>query len=286
MFYNLYRACGNTLLVASLWGNFEWQKDKNFRRILSKISNGEKFDSILVLRGNPWNFSKQNYHCFMDVFEPRVDSVSTMCGNGIRAVCKYWIDSGFVPDDGKFLINTRSGVREVNVLKNSLFRVNMGYLSLDPRDLKKYVRSRSLSIPSIVGVNETIIGITGNRINGRMDGEPHLIFFLNKMGLPMKRLNNIVTRLGRIYTKNRGCFPNEINTSIVTRNSDGSLSICTYERGVYYVTKSCGTAVSVAAGYFLSKTGDRNIIVNTLGGKLTIERDDRGVIYLTGDARF
>lgn len=264
--------------------NFEWRNNVNFRKSISKIGKERNVDSALILTGSPKQVSEIGYHCFMDVYEPRADSISTMCGNGIRVVCQYWIDNGFLPKDGKFLINTGSGIREIKILGCSYFSVNMGELTLDISDLKKYVKVDKFDIPERFGIKKVLLGMTGNRINGEMDGEPHLIFFLNRRSIPMKKLKECATRLGKIFTRNNKLFPLEINTSAAAQNLDGSLSICTYERGVYYVTQACGTATAVAGGYLLQKLKLRKIEIKTLGGQLIVKTDSTETIYLIGSA--
>lgn len=272
--------------------DFGWRNNTSFRKNISKLGRERNIDSILILTGNPEQVYKMGYHCFMEVYEPRADSISTMCGNGIRAVCQYWIDNGSLPENGRFLINTGSGIREVSVLGNSLFRANMGLLSIKISDLGKYVKiskfplsgSNLDNIPRRFGVERVIIGMTGNRINGKLDGEPHLIFFLNRKNIFLAQLNKYATQLGKIFTQNKKIFPLEINTSVAVQNLNGSLSLCTYERGIYYVTQSCGTACAVAGGYLLNNQKLQSLSINTLGGKLLVEVDKEKNVFLTGNA--
>ncbi len=299
MFYSLYQACQNNFLIIALERDFDWKNNMSFRETLCKLGKEKNIDSILILTGNPWRIDELGYHCTMEVFEPRSNSISTMCGNGVRAVGQFWIDSGFLPEDRRFLINTKSGIRKVDILSNSLFKANMGTLSFRVFDLRKYVNSEKLLLNGSdcldnisfndkflerLRVERAIIGMTGNRVNGYMDGEPHLIFFLKKRKVSLRQLNKYATKIGEMFSKNKKMFPSEINISVVVENSDGILSLCTYERGVYYVTKACGTANAVAAGYFLKKSDLSRIVINNLGGKLLVETNHRGNIYLTGNA--
>lgn len=284
----LYQACQNKFLIVVFEGDSGWQNNKKLRRTLCNVGKENKVDSVLVLMGNPWEFSSQGFHCTMEVFEPRADSISTMCGNGIRAVCKYWIDQGYrVKIGDKFYISTGSGIRKVTFLGNDVFKVDMGLITQNQKDLKKYVKVRQIDglldkIPDGLKIKEAIIGMTGNKLDGKIDGEPHLIFFLENH-VSMERLRSLTTQLGKIFTNDKQLFPLEMNTSFVVENSEG-ISICTYERGVYYVTNSCGTAATVAGAYLLKRTDVRRIYVDSLGGRLQVEVDIRGMVYLTGDA--
>lgn len=282
MFYNLYQACQNKFLIVVLERDFHWQGNSNFRRILIRLGKANDVDSILILTGNPWRFKEFGYHCTMEVFEPRADSISTMCGNGVRAICQFWIDNGFLPNDHRFLLKTDSGLREVFSLGNNLFRVNVGLLSVKSEGFAEYINHlKGMEIDNV------ITGTTGDINNGKITGEPHLIFFLKKRThekISLRRLKEYTTNLGKIFTQNQKLFPGEINTSVGIQNLDDTLSLCTYERGVYYVTKSCGTAAAVAGGYLMKKYDLKRVNVNNLGGRLLVEIGSNGNIYLTGDA--
>lgn len=301
MFYSFYEACQNRFIIININDNHNWVVDQKFRNFLAKLGKEQNIDSILILTGNPWRFDKQGYHCAMDVYEPRSDSVSTMCGNGIRAVCSYWIDQGYdLSFQMELLIKTKSGVRRVTALGSSIFQAEMGTLSLNSKDLGDYVVLDRLSLNKgqLEGISlckqlfkdnfkgiqfkNTIIGLTGDPLDGRVNGEPHLVFFI-KHHLSLEELKSLTTKLGKLFTTNKDIFPKEINTSVVSENSKNIL-ICTYERGVYYVTNSCGTANAVAGGYLLAVTDEKRIKINNLGGELWVERDLDNRINLIGHA--
>lgn len=282
VFYSLYQACQNKFLIVVLGRDFHWQGNSKFRRTLSKLGKARGVDSVLIVTGNPWRFKELGYHCTMEVFEPLANSISTMCGNGIRAICQFWIDSGFLPNDNRFLINTGSGLREVFSLGSNVFRVNIGLLSVKSERFAEYI-----NYLEGMEVDKVVTGTTGDINKGKIKGEPHLIFFLKKIThkkISLRKLEEYATYLGKIFTKNKKLFPKEINTSVGIQNVDGALSLCTYERGVYYVTKSCGTAAAVAGGFLIKKSGLRRLYVNNLGGRLLVEIGSNESIYLTGDA--
>lgn len=301
MLYRLYEACKNRFIILNVNDGHTWEEDQNFRNILSKLGKDQRIDSILILTGNPWRFDKQGYHCTMDVYEPRSDSISTMCGNGIRAVCSYWIDQGYdLSYQTELLIKTKSGVRRVMALGSSIFQADMGTLSFNSRDLGDYVVTDKLSHnkgqlegislckqllkASLKGIQikNTIIGLTGDFLDGRVNGEPHLVFFL-KQRLSLELLKSLTSKLGKTFTTYKDIFPKEINTSVVSENSK-NIFICTYERGVYYVTNSCGTANAVTGGYLLAVSDKKRIKINNLGGELWVERDLDNRINLIGHA--
>lgn len=296
----LYQACWNRFLIVLI--DEDWQNNTALRKALSIIGKEQMVDSVLVLSGNPWRSDLQGYHCRMSVYEPRANSISVMCGNGIRAVYQYWIDNGFFPVD-TFLIKTESGLREVFFIKDSLFKANMGSFSLSVDDLKGYVRvdkvtfskngqfnnisfgSKINDVLADFDIDRCIIGVTGDLKEGKINGEPHLIFFLRGVGsTSLEWLRMQTMRLGKMFTQNKEIFPFEINTSLAIEDHNRNLLLCTYERGVYYVTKSCGSAGSVAGAYFLNHQKKNSVAVETLGGILRVEIDAKNRVFLTGSA--
>lgn len=293
-----YNACGNRFLVISLKENVEFSKNISLRKDLIKFSLRQKIDSVLILQGDPKRVAVQGYHCKMDVFEPRSNTFSTMCGNGIRAVCSYWRDQGFILEDNRaFLIQTKSGIRKVYYIGNNIFKAEMGELTTRGKDTKRYATIKNLDVfKNIVDVifvkakkrqipakiDNVILGLTGNYKNGKINGEPHLVFFINQ-AVGLKELKNYTTLLGMFFTRCKALFPFEINTSVVSYHDDFT-AICTYERGVYYVTKSCGTAATVAGGYILQQRKKDQITIATLGGTLKVEKNNK-TFYLVGEAR-
>lgn len=292
-----YDACGNRFLVISLEEKIEFSKNISLRKDLIKFSLGKKIDSVLILQGNPWRATTQGYHCLMGVFEPRSNTFSTMCGNGIRAVCSYWRDQGFILKDNEpFLIQTKSGIRKVYHVGNNIFKAEMGELTMRGKDIKTYTTIKELHIfKNIIDaiitkakkrqisakIDDVILGLTGNYENGKIDGEPHLVFFINQ-AIGFKELRDYTTLFGMLFTQCKALFPFEVNTSVVSHYDDFT-AICTYERGVYYVTKSCGTATTVAGGYILQQRKKDQITITTLGGTLKVEKNNK-TFYLVGEA--
>ncbi|MDP2649621.1 MAG: diaminopimelate epimerase [bacterium] len=296
-----YQGCGNRFLILRL-NDSVLEGNPIFIRNLARYGKEKKVDSVLLLKGDPRKYKFQKYHCAMEVFEPNSSSFSTMCGNGIRAVCKYWLDEGFIIEKKPFLIKTKSGIRKVQVLKKSNFKAEMGEFSMDKNDLKKYINLKlikNINLEKVIfpkkitdkisfnnKISKIIIGLTGNKVNGLIDGEPHLVVFLkDETKIEIEDLEKYATELGNILTRNKNFFPLEINVSIVSKNSNNCFSICTYERGVYYVTKSCGTASAVAGAFILLKEKGKRLTMQTLGGKLKVEIFNGKNIYLTGNAQ-
>lgn len=293
----LYEGCGNRLLVVHLTHNFD-REDVALRHNLRRLGLLRRADSVLVLTGNPSDVIGQGYHVTMDVFEPRGKDInnpllpgswSTMCGNGIRAVSRYLLDSGLI----NCFIQTRSGNRVVSLLSQNQFRVCMGEFTMLHLDLNRYVRRydfNQLTIPyPNLHTSNIIVGLNGNRINGSIDGEPHLIIILERNITNMHNLIRLCNSIGPKLTNNRDYFPETINTSIVsigvTKNNEKSVMACTFERGVEYVTQACGTAATVIGSYLLSQRAELEAVhVRMPGGSLIIESDAKKQYYMTGSA--
>ncbi|EKD87601.1 MAG: hypothetical protein ACD_36C00005G0001, partial [uncultured bacterium] len=199
-----YEGCGNRLLIVHMQKDFS-MLDARLRNQLQRLGLEQKADSVLVLTGDPQQSLIQGYHVTMDVFEPRgVDiqhpklagSWSTMCGNGIRAVAKYLIDTSNLA----CYIRTRSGIRITTVLPHNQFRVCMGKLTTRKEHLQKYVRNFHFSelIENRIRHAEVFVGLNGNPdLDGAIDGEPHMVVFLpNHQNITLKALQKLAEKLG------------------------------------------------------------------------------------------
>lgn len=292
----VYDGCGNRLLIVHLTHGFN-PNDATLRNHLTYLGKSYQTDSVLVLTGNPSYILQQGYHVTMDVFEPRgkdrrhpelTGTWSTMCGNGVRAVARYLLDKGLL----SVFIQTRSGNRNIAILPHNQFRVCMGEFTTDAHDLQRYVRGDVTKLfrhQKNVDIANFIFGLNGTREHGIIDGEPHLVVFLNNSLPSVEALMKLCTIVAPAITTNRSYFPQDINTSLVILGEqDGktqSVIACTFERGVEYVTGSCGTAATVIGSYLLSHNKNiEQVRVQMPGGILTIESDPQNRYYMTGPA--
>src|SRR3990167_8039536 len=105
---HVFEGCQNILGVVPLTlagyqESDQWKKDPKLRRLLTDWGKRIMSDSVMVLTGDPLKAEEQGYHVRMEVFEPSGDDgsglgggISTMCGNGVRAVAAYVME--FLPD--------------------------------------------------------------------------------------------------------------------------------------------------------------------------------------------
>jgi len=100
-----------------------------------------------------------------------------------------------------------------------------------------------------------------------------------------------VVGLGQSIRYNERFKQEGINVNFVAQQ-DGYISVRTYERGVENETLSCGTGVTAAALITgIEKLGEQTIQIETLGGKLAVQFNNRGDnafddIWLMGPGTF
>lgn len=199
-------------------------------------------------------------------------SIAEMCGNGIRCFSRYVVENGYAPQ--KLVVETLAGNKELEVRTEGTYwvKVDMGEPLFD-----------SDKIPAQDVGNEGL-GVWKNTFNVKGDnvevyavntGVPHAIIFRDDLG------GDIVPIARGIRYSN--LFPDGANVNFVKVNSEGEITIRTYERGVEDETLSCGTG-SVAAAVMAHKLGlvSSSVNVKTRGGLLVIDVGER--TYMTGSA--
>lgn len=319
----VYAGCGNMLGVVPLTEagyslDQDFRQDSALREYLHQWGTRINSDSVMVLIGDPGKAAEQGFHYEMYVFEPsgRSDNglaggVSTMCGNGVRAVASY-IEKK-MPGITEVKVKTMSGIRTVKI-ENGLYVVDMGEFVYRAEDLSEYVNTSQVlpnddgnyfnsPIPKEIlselsGFIDTAtwsIGLNGDRENGNIDGEPHVVIEVpNDRFSDLTKLRKLAVLAGPIVTKNLDCFPKEINVNFISviKNSDGSVEIlnCTHERNLgddpdHSVTPACGTGSTVAGGFVLEKFPELNsVLVYCTGGDLVISRGEGNDLFMKGPA--
>lgn len=293
-----------------------WKKDAELRAILTKWGKEINADSVMVLFGDPRKYQEQkdeegqNYDVKMFVFEPAGDDgsglgggISTMCGNGIRAVACW--ERELVPGKDSFDILSMSGHRLVDY-ENGMYTVRMGEFTDSARDLASYVDSTKVAskngvykdtpIPEVIlkdlskftTAKTWSIGLNGTRgVDGKIDGEPHIVIEIPESEVKdINELRKLAVSAGPIVTKNLDLFPGEINVNFIVirgANDDGQFEIwnCTHERNLggnadHSVTAACGTGSTVSGGFVLEKyvkDPSQEIFVKNTGGPLEISHD-------------
>lgn len=182
---------------------------------------------------------------------------STMCGNGGRCLVKFASNHGIFKSTYHFA--AIDGGHEATIDSD-------GIVSLKMQDVNE-VKFR----------NSYIVLNTGS---------PHFI----KFATDVKEIDVFSTGQEIRYSKE--FMPDGINVNFVESQSEDSIYVRTYERGVEDETLSCGTGVTAAA--LLSAHNDKGfntVVVKTPGGQLSVEFDkidDQHFenIWLCGPAEF
>lgn len=283
--------------------SLDWQNNRSLRDTLARLGKKNNVDSVLVLTGNPRKLSQQGYHSTMTVYEPRSDSISAMCGNGVRAVAAY-IEKK-LPGIKEVKVKTASGLRTVQIEDGQQYIVDMGEFTYKANDLARYVNTNQVlpnkdgnflnsPIPEVilkdlsrcVDTKNWSIGLNGNRGGKSIDGEPHVVLEVLSNQSDIERLRQLAVEAGPIITKNLTCFPTEINANFIFIDKENGKSVeimnCTHERNLgddanRGVTPSCGTGSTVAGGFILERyPRARSVLVHCIGGDLIISKSRSG----------
>lgn len=163
----------------------------------------------------------------------------SMCGNGGRCLVKFAYHMGIHKNEYKFIAIDGEHEAEID---------DDGIVSLKMKD--------------VYSVEEN----HGDYILNT--GSPHLVKIVSDvMELDVYR-KGMDIRYSAAYAKEG------INVNFVEQQSDDSIMVRTYERGVEDETLSCGTGVTASALMsYHNEIGFNNVTVVTRGGKLSVEFD-------------
>ena len=210
----------------------------------------------------------------MRLFEP-AGNEADMCGNGLRCVACY-LHEMTCKDEMDIL--TRDGVKHV-LREEDRFVVDMGIVRTRREHLSPYMTDEGASDDSML---DTIITVRGEDLRASIvnSGEPHIVVMTGDL----PAVDVVATGVALNSDKSR--FPSGINVNFVQAEGPGSISIRTYERGVYDETMACGTGATACAVTYLLKNGlSQGVVdVKTVGGCLRIELLPDGRALMSGPA--
>jgi diaminopimelate epimerase len=193
---------------------------------------------------------------FMD-YRNADGSVAEMCGNGIRVFARFLVSAG-LEAAGRLSIDTRAGVKEVDVSASGDVTVDMG-LAEALTDAKVQV------------------GSTWYDAVGWSMGNPHLVI------LDVSRLSAFDLSSPPVVDPS-SAFPDGVNVELVERAGPCHIRMRVHERGVGE-TRSCGTGACAAAVAAMEAAGERTTyVVDVPGGRLMVEWHSDGRVSLTGPA--
>lgn len=207
----------------------------------------------------------------MRIFNPD-GSEPEMCGNGIRMFARYLQLLGVAPE-GSFVVETLAGPIAPTILADGRVRVHMGTARF---------KSDSIDQASTDGLEEVVeqtLQALGSeyRFTFVDVGNPHCIILVEDLvNLPLATVGPAIERLP--------LFPRRVNVEFIRPESDGSISMRVWERGVGE-TQACGTGAT-AVGVAAVRLGVARspVTVHLLGGDLEIEVEEDRQVTMTGPA--
>lgn len=200
-----------------------------------------------------------------------------MCGNGIRCFARALYDFGIIKKD-EFIVETGAGILTPKIIfengKISGVRVDMGKPRLNAAEIPVV----GLGDGQVINKPIEVLGKTYNITCVSM-GNPHAIVFVDDI----KKCD--IENLGRHFETHKA-FPNKTNTEFVEIIDRRHLRMRVWERGAA-ITLACGTGTcaSVVAAA-LNDKAERQAEVTLDGGKLFIDWQEDGRVFMTGAAEF
>jgi diaminopimelate epimerase len=211
-------------------------------------------------------------------------SESRACGNGMRCLVKYYLDEN--PDgnaDRDVTVETLSGIRSARfdrqAAKLTVIQADMGQPSIghngtslqlfysDPANDINHLMNRTITIDN----HELLLSLV-------TIGNPHAVHFAT---VPIQ--DYPLAYMGPKVEQHQ-LFPDETNFEVVNIINRETVEARVWERGCGE-TFACGTgACAIAvAGKLLGRL-DNKVEVLLPGGKLQVEWDGKGAVYLGGPA--
>jgi diaminopimelate epimerase len=203
--------------------------------------------------------SEHGSHWFMD-YRNHDGSLAEMCGNGIRVMARYLVDSG-LSKPGRISIDTRDGVKEVDVPLVGDISVVMGEVKTMPSDARVLVPGHDFPA--------TKVDV----------GNPHAVVFVDS-------LDDAGALLSSPEVIPLSDFPTGVNVEFVRVDGEREVSMRVFERGAGE-TRSCGTgtcAVALATAERFGLIGPSSWTVNVPGGSIRVDLDAAGHAVMTGPA--
>lgn len=244
----------------------------DFVRALTDRRRGVGGDGVLRIGG-----PQRGAPVFMD-YRNADGSIVEMCGNGVRVVAKHVVDRGFViPDQhGIVSVATRAGIKSVLVHRgpNGLVdsaTVDMGPPITEPGDVP-FATSDARALVHTIDVDGREVDLSVVSM-----GNPHAVLLVDDVDdAPVHELGPRIEHHER--------FPHKANVGFVQVIDDSSVRLRVWERGVGE-TASCGTG-ACAAVVALQRLGhlDVDVEVEVLGGRLRVQRESGGPVYMSGSA--
>jgi len=204
------------------------------------------------------------------------------CGNGIRCVVGYVIDTGLAKAKAKEItIETLGGVRKARLTKKDKvteIQVTMGKPRFEMKEIPAALKPEEMTnIKPMISYKTKVDGkeLVLNLVSM---GNPHAVYFTTEpvANFPLSRLAPKVEHLS--------AFPARTNFEVARVVNRTQIEIGVWERGAGE-TLACGSgACAVAVAAKLHDYTDNKVDIKLAGGLLTVEWDGSGEVLLSGPA--
>ena len=190
------------------------------------------------------------------------------CGNGARCFARFVRDRKLTRKS-KLVVETASGIIELNIAPNGWVRVNMGVPRLEPAEIPFIAEQRALTYPIEVA-NRTL------EISAVSMGNPHAVILVDNVDTaPVREIGRPLECHPR--------FPERVNVGFLQIIDRNNARLRVFERGTGE-TLACGTGTcaAVVAGIQQGLLDER-VRVQLRGGELDIRWQGEGYpVWMTG----
>ncbi|ENV33422.1 diaminopimelate epimerase [Acinetobacter gerneri] len=190
------------------------------------------------------------------------------CGNGVRCFARF-VHERQLTNKTKLRVQTCSGIVEPELGPNGWVRVNMGYPRFLPNEIPFVAEEPENLYDLALADNESISIDVVNM------GNPHAVTIVSNV------LTAEVAKIGpQVESHER--FPERVNAGFMQIVDEKHARLRVYERGVGE-TMACGTGACAAAVSGMRRgLLANNVEIELAGGKLQIEWQEGGVVWMTG----
>ena len=210
-------------------------------------------------------------------------SEAEICGNGLRCLTKYVIDRQ-IASGPNLSIETLAGIKKVQayISHGKVFqaKINMGKPIFTADDIPVTIRGkgRNKEVVDIIPILDYVLPVQEQKLSLSFVsmGNPHAVSFPDNevVDFPLSQIGPQVER--------NTMFPERINFEIASVVNRKSIKARVWERGVGE-TLACGSgACAIAVIARVKGLIDEEVDIKLPGGKLTINWDGSGDVYLTG----
>lgn len=189
------------------------------------------------------------------------------CGNGARCFARFVRDQGLIDRD-RIRVGTMRGELELVINADGRVTVDMGVPEFEPAQ-----------IPLDKGAPAAQYSLQADgqdvRFGAVAMGNPHMVMTVDDVDTAP------VARLGPLL-ESHPLFPNRVNVGFMQVLSPSHIRLRVFERGVGE-TQACGSGAcaAVAVGRRQGRL-DASVQVDLHGGRLTIDWDGEGHLFMTG----